>query len=389
MVKCIFSLGTIDKKLIIPFLTIIVYMLYILCLNKFPLDDICIHFYYFGVSFGKSFTFFMLYIFNYKGNYKIKNTENKKCTKNNIIDYFFLFLLNLLKNFSLHLDSVFNNDGTDSLCIMEAFEIIIICLITRFCMKYKYCVRHIISLVIFLILSIIMDIMLKSFKSLTSSIIIYVICVSIIEASNYCYIKYMMDVKYHSLYIMIFFCGISEFFLTLIMISLLLIIRNENNKEYILASLEEYDKSKIGQIVIYFLIGLIGEGILYPILEFQTINLFNPNYIFVCYEIGKIANILFYAKNLLDFLSIIPYIFQIVALLFYLEIFEFNFCGLNKDTKKNILLRQKEEININDIDKNDIVVELKYGYFLTNKENENENDIKNELLKEEKNDPSE
>ena len=32
-------------------------------------------------------------------------------------------------------------------------------------------------------------------------------------------------------------------------------------------------------------------------------------------------------------------IFQIFSLLFYLEIFELNFCSLNKNTKKNIISR--------------------------------------------------
>ncbi len=37
-------------------------------------------------------------------------------------------------------------------------------------------------------------------------------------------------------------------------------------------------------------------------------------------------------------------ILQIFILLFYLEIFEFNFCSLNKNTKKHILEREKERM---------------------------------------------
>lgn len=37
--------------------------------------------------------------------------------------------------------------------------------------------------------------------------------------------------------------------------------------------------------------------------------------------------------------------FQILSLLFYLEIFEYNFCDLNKNTKRNIRLREIEEMN--------------------------------------------
>ena len=128
---------------------------------------------------------------------------------------------------------------------MEAFEIIILCLITRFFLKYKYYIHHIISLNIFLILSIIMDIILQNFQAITTKFVIYVIIFSIIEATDYSYIKYMMDVKYHSLYNMIFFRGVSEFFSNSIIFSIELIIKFEYNNNDVLISLQEYDKSKL------------------------------------------------------------------------------------------------------------------------------------------------
>ena len=69
------------------------------------------------------------------------------------------------------------------------------------------------------------------------------------------------------------------------------------------------------------------------------INILTPNHIIIPYEIGKIvaiivSNIEAGNTNFVDFLFLIPFIFQILSLLFYLEILEFNFCGLNKNTKK-------------------------------------------------------
>ena len=89
MKKFIFSLGIIDKKLIIPLITTIIYIVYMLYFNNYPPDVIEMLFYYFGVSIGEIITFYVPYIFNYK----TTNNGNKKCTKNNIIDYFFLILL--------------------------------------------------------------------------------------------------------------------------------------------------------------------------------------------------------------------------------------------------------------------------------------------------------
>ena len=51
-----------------------------------------------------------------------------------------------------------------------------------------------------------------------------------------------------------------------------------------------------------------------------------------------------YNKLLNNLLFLIPAFFQIVSLLFYLEILEFNFCNLNKNTKRNIMLREEEEM---------------------------------------------
>ena len=51
-----------------------------------------------------------------------------------------------------------------------------------------------------------------------------------------------------------------------------------------------------------------------------------------------------YNKLLNNLLFLIPAFFQIVSLLFYLEILEFNFCNLNKNTKRNIIQREEEEM---------------------------------------------
>ena len=46
----------------------------------------------------------------------------------------------------------------------------------------------------------------------------------------------------------------------------------------------------------------------------------------------------------LKLLFLIPAVFLIFSLLLYLEILEFNFCNLNKNTKRNIMLREEEEM---------------------------------------------
>ena len=55
-------------------------------------------------------------------------------------------------------------------------------------------------------------------------------------------------------------------------------------------------------------------------------------------------------------------IFQIISLLFYLEILEYNFCSLNKNTKKNIMDREKKETFDDNNSDNEIVIK---GYDIT------------------------
>ena len=71
----------------------------------------------------------------------------------------------------------------------------------------------------------------------------------------------------------------------------------------------------------------------------------------------KLVNNLAMSKSKMKWHSIILFVFQFIILLFFLEIFEFNFCKLNENTKKNIeergltTMNMRESINsVNNID---------------------------------------
>ena len=164
----------------------------------------------------------------------------------------------------------------------------------------------------------------------------------IFEAILYCYLKYMIDVKYYYFWNINFIRGVFDLIVYGFIFSLLYIIKTVNNNDILLKSLELYKEGKAWYIFFRILFGIIIEGFFNSIFEYQTINIFNPNYVFVCYEISKIPEILMNANNINDWLSIIPFTLQIIILLFYLEIFELNFCNLNKNTKK-IYNQEKEQ----------------------------------------------
>ena len=90
-----------------------------------------------------------------------------------------------------------------------------------------------------------------------------------------------------------------------------------------------------------------------------------PNHIIVSDEIFVIENTILLGRNPNKYYIIITFFVQIIALLFYFEILELNFWSLNKNTVKNIKLREiKERTAPSDISQ----IELPDQYYL--RENE-------------------
>ena len=62
----------------------------------------------------------------------------------------------------------------------------------------------------------------------------------------------------------------------------------------------------------------------------------------IIYEISKLSNVLIMSESKNKWYSIIIFVLQFISLMFFLEIFEFNFCGLNRNTKKSIEEREEK-----------------------------------------------
>ena len=117
------------------------------------------------------------------------------------------------------------------------------------------------------------------------------------------------------------------------------------------------------------------------ILEFVILDRLTPNYIIIGFEIGKIPSNIIETENDKKWVVLVLSILQVVSLLLYLEIIEFNFCKLNKNTKKNIerrlLLQSNEdneenEIAIKDYDISEAIIqqEMEMGAMLTEEDEE-------------------
>ena len=230
------------------------------------------------------------------------------------------------------------------LFIIDGIEIIFITLITYFILKYKYYIHHIISIAIFVILCIIIDIILNNFKYMNTYIVISSILVVIADTFIYTYFKYLIANKYYYFLDILLYIGSFDFILCLLFLGIILIYQNmNNNNELIFQFFLFYKKNGIYNIIFRFLFIAIIKGFLVGIIEFIIINELTPNYIKIAYELANIPSTIIVIEGINRWILLVISIFQILSLLFYLEIFEYNFCNLNKNTKKSILEREHKD----------------------------------------------
>ena len=129
------------------------------------------------------------------------------------------------------------------------------------------------------------------------------------------------------------------------MMCILLIIQKVNNTYILIFQFYNLYKTRgIGIIIFVFFFTFTFLGFLTGLLESLILDKLTPNYVIIGIELGKVPHELLSIKDAKFWPIIFIIILQALCLLFYLEIFEFNFCSLNKNTKKSILKRQSQLI---------------------------------------------
>ena len=292
-------------------------------------------------------------IFKYKSDDNIKNSKK---------DYLFLFIISIIL-FCTIFSSKFiqidiNYDIVNVLCLNEVLDIIILLIITRIFLKYRYYIHNLISLLLFCVLGIIIDLILDHYKNLKPVDSFYYL-EGIAKSVLACYMKYMIDKKYHKYWNINFFMGFVFFILGIIII-IFFCVFNSKNDLYI----------EFKYFIPIFFANFILSGFLQMSLMIIMVSVLTPNHILVASEIGKMFVLIFSHIQSNDkdnnyFLCLIPFVFQILSLLFYLEILEFNFCDLNKNTKRNIQLREKDA-DIMRYDSFQSFAEVSPGLIITN-----------------------
>ena len=193
--------------------------------------------------------------------------------------------------------------------------------------------------------------------------IIFDILAIIAEILHFCYQIYMIKNLYYNYWSMCFSLGLILFIINIISITSCLILGNPDGEKSFLNSLYYYFKEvKIGYIILNFILQTIFFGFIMCLLRMLTLTYLTVNHILISYGISKLSIILLKSAHKNKWYSIIPFIFQFLSLMFFLEVFEFNFCGLNKNTKRQIEFREetdmimRESINSNLADLGDYVI---------------------------------
>ena len=332
-------LGSFDIKILLPFLLAAFLILSGYLGGFVPKADKGSYIGDFGISCGFMLVRFIPCILRYKATISF----SKNCNKNSLIDYslFFLFYAIFRGAVLVVHFTGFDTSRVGVLCSNQSLEIIVLLIMSALILKYRYHIHNIISLLLFCIFSAIIDIIPGNLAKLKSIDFAYS-GVIIAEDIFYCYMKYMLDNKYHKYWDLIFFQGVFNFIFTII--AVIIRIRIDDDASFIS---NYFSKSEIRAVVSIFFFNLICTGIIQQVLNVVIINIFSPNHMLIAYVINKIKKILFNSKNTdkTRFFCLIPFVFQILSLMFYLEILEYNFCDLNKNTRRNIRLREIEEMN--------------------------------------------
>ena len=278
-----------------------------------------------------------------------KPKKKEKSVKIKNFKYFIiLFILKMIQAFYYYLYFYIFEDPCYSYNFIQitfnGLELIFVTIGTFALLKYKYYIHHIICLIIFFFLSCGADFILGYYRFLKFDYLYVYFIFVINDALIYCYLKYMMDkLFYHYSELLIFF-GIFGFLSKGLCLLGIIIYEEKNNIDGQLYMLKFYfETNNIYTIIFFQFFYFIVIGSLSNIFLILMLFYLKPNHAVIVDELYFYTITFIYYKNPKNKELSIIFVFQIIILLFYYEILEFNFLGLNKNTVKNIKQRERNE----------------------------------------------
>ena len=376
MVK-LFILGDINKRLLLPLLLALSQILNNIHSIKFPekennqiLESYC-------VCIGKFMIILVPFLF--KG--YIKDNKDKFLPKKKCLHYFLLVLAYGSTIGLVFFSSLFNtefDEGKENIknprstgdFFKTGIEMIFMAVISIFLLKYKYFLHSYIFISAFIIFGLFTDILLDIFATTTnigfaSTVIDIIACLA--DAVNYCYQKYMMEKLYYPYWTIILIPAYVLFTINTLTFFTILAVGRDTEVNLFKSFYTYFDNVEVGYIIGKQLINIVLN---FFIATFTILTLYNftPDYVLISVALSKFVNVLLDDSNN-KYYFIIFALLQFICLLFYLEIIELNFCGLNKNTRRNIQNRGEDDFfgRLESDSQRSSLVELSPGYFFQNK----------------------
>ena len=285
------------------------------------------HILFFLLIFLYQIVYEIIYIIYYVQS-RIKSAERKKETGNSLI-------------YLAHSYGIFT---------LENIQIIIIFFITKFLLKYEYTKQDIISLIIFTISSVLIDIINYEnfFDALGGLVIFILIFINLfLESVTIIFEKILMDKFFMSPFLVCVLFGSIELLFSIIL-GIISFVKDGwfcNGKTCYIANFLDYFENFETSDIISFVVNIIVKSIIY-ILNAFVLYYLTPNHFLLAYIVGKfVENMIERQEKIIE--NIIVFVFLLISFMFYLEIFELNFCGINRDTKSNVERRALSESNYN------------------------------------------
>ena len=367
------AFGQIDKKLILMIFLIIVWTIKIIIANEVPGEYKNEIIYSFSLEVGAIVAGVILI-------FVIKQKQKKvDIKKRNFIYILILFSLRIIQSCYEIIYPYFLKEGEYDygaiLNTTNGFKIILLSFGTFILLKYKYYIHHYISMIIFCVLGIVVDYILKTYSLLNYKYLYFDIIYHLNEVMVICYLKYMMDKLYYQYMEVIIYWGIIGVLHRFIIFMGLILYEYKNNiNGYLLGIHSYFTETNIFIIIFFQFFYCVIDGGIYYIIVFLICYYLKPNYIIVAVELYVYEQLILYQDLPNKFYTLIPFAFQMVALLFYFEILEFNFFGLNKNTSKNIKRREKRDNSERNDSLDCNTIELTDQYYLKDNELENANE---------------
>ena len=302
---------------------------------------------------------------------KRENKKTKKMNGKNYLLHYFIFFIIYFGHLSLLMvcsklkpnSKKKNNimflttDVHDFYCI-GSIEIIFIIFVSLLLLKNKYFIHHYICLFTFIILSISIDYLLDNFHYKLNREFFYYLAMCLlqllVESISLSYQKYMFDKLYYSPYKVCFAFGVIFLLYNLGSIGIFLIIGDREFLEY-------FKNVNIGFEIFKFISNIIMVFLVFLSMAL-TNYYFSPNHLVANYELGNMIIFLMNSKSKTKYYSLFLFILQLFILMIFLEIIELNFCGLNKNTKRNIQIRANEDIQ--EANQDEDLIEVSPGYYI-------------------------